>query len=242
MKTLSNYFVTFLKQLTPPVIWSLKNIFKKKYYALDELDKKIQGYLDYEKGFFIEIGANNGIEQSNTFFLEKEKKWKGILVEPILHKYLECKKNRSKRNKYYCCACVSKKYKKKYVDLFYSNLMTVPINLESEIKNKFKHANFSNQIRKKRDEREIEVVKFSSRAITLDKILDESNAPKLIDFFSLDVEGAEIEVLKGINFNKYKFKFILVETKNLKKINNYLKGFGYKYLDRISHHDYLFKL
>ena len=72
MKTLYNYFVTFLKQLTPPVIWSLKNIFKKKYFGLKELDKKIQIYLNYKNGFFIEIGANNGIEQSNTFFLDTD--------------------------------------------------------------------------------------------------------------------------------------------------------------------------
>ena len=51
----------------------------------------MQKYLNYNNGFFIEIGANDGIEQSNTFF-RKRKKLKGILIEPILHKYLDCKK------------------------------------------------------------------------------------------------------------------------------------------------------
>ena len=61
------------------------------------------------------------------------------------------------------------------------------------------------------------------------------------DFFSLDVEGAEIEVLKGIDFSLYNFKYILVETRSIENIKNYLESKKYNLIEKLSHHDYLFK-
>ena len=51
-----------------------------------------------------------------------------------------------------------------------------------------------------------------------------SNRPEVkIDFFSLDVEGDEFEVLEGIDFKKYSFKFILIESKSINKLKIFLK-------------------
>ncbi len=49
--------------------------------SLLEIDRKLEHYLNYRNGFFIEVGANNGFNQSNTYYFEKFKGWKGILVE-----------------------------------------------------------------------------------------------------------------------------------------------------------------
>ena len=76
--------------------------------------------------------------------------------------------------------------------------------------------------------------------MTLNKILDLSDAPKIIDFLSLDVEGAEFAVLNGIDFNKYKFKYMMIECRNFKKINNFLKEKNYHFIEKLTHHDYLF--
>ena len=74
-------------------------------------------------------------------------------------------------------------------------------------------------------------------------ILNKVNAPKIIDFFSLDVEGDEIEVLRGINFKKYKFKYILIETYHLNKIKIFFNKHGYKYVKKMSlRNDHLFKI
>ena len=51
--------------------------------ALFDIDRKLANYLNYKKGFFIEVGANDGYNQSNTYYLEKILDWRGILVEPI---------------------------------------------------------------------------------------------------------------------------------------------------------------
>lgn len=232
--------ILILKQIIPPIIWKLLKKFKtkRKYFALNSLDQKIEKYLNYEGGYFIELGANDGISQSNTYYYEKNKNWNGILIEPILHKYIECKKKRSNKNKYFCNACVSFDHDKEFVKLLYSNLMTIPTNLQSDIFDKFAHANHSNTVRKDQEE----VIEFFAKAKTLNSILIECDAPKKIDFLSVDVEGAEIEVLKGIDYLNYEFKYILVESREIEKISNYLRQHNYKIIEKLSYHDFIFKL
>jgi hypothetical protein len=54
----------------------------KKFSGLNKIDKDLIKYIKYKNGFYIELGANDGISQSNTLFLEKYKNWSGILIEP----------------------------------------------------------------------------------------------------------------------------------------------------------------
>jgi hypothetical protein len=61
-----------------------------------------------------------------------------------------------------------------------------------------------------------------------------------VDFLSLDVEGYELEVLKGINFLETKFKYILVETANFHEVKEFLYQFDFQFLESISYHDFLF--
>ena len=67
-----------------------------------------------------------------------------------------------------------------------------------------------------------------------------SKAPNKVNLLSLDVEGAEIEVLNGINFNQYIFEYLLIESRNFDLINSFLKNKNYKFLKKLSQHDYLF--
>ena len=82
---------------------------------------------------------------------------------------------------------------------------------------------------------------FYARTLTLDNIFKISKSPKIIDLLSLDVEGSELNVLKGINFNKYKFKYMLIECNEYKKIVNFLKTKNYFIEQHFGIHDYLFK-
>ena len=78
----------------------------------------------------------------------------------------------------------------------------------------------------------------------LNSILIEAQSPKLIDFFSLDVEGMEMNVLNGINFSNFNFKYLLVECANenkFKEIFNFLKNKNYQYLENLTEWDILFK-
>lgn len=209
---------------------------RRTYYGLHGLDRKIEAYLNYQNGYFIELGANDGKTQSNTLFFEENRGWRGLLIEPVLHNFLKCRANRSPENHFACCACVSFTYPLPYVPLVYSNLMTTPVGVEGDIVDPKAHAE-SGSIYLSNKEVPVDIL---APARTLSSLLDEAGAPAEIDFLSLDVEGAEIEVLKGIDHKRYRFRYILVESREVRPVSLYLGTQGYKQIDQLSHHDYLF--
>ena len=156
--------------------------FRRGYFAQSNLDKKLQKYLDYKNGFFVELGANDGFTASNTLFLEQKKNWRGILVEPSPNLFLSCSFYRNKPgNSIYCNACVPFNYPEKYVHIEYAYLMSVSSNLELDINDRDQ---FLYDARKGFNRHESSL-SFGSVAKTLSSLLDESNAPKIIDFLSL---------------------------------------------------------
>jgi FkbM family methyltransferase len=226
-----------IRSFCPAILWSYLHNLKHKYKSLNNLDKKIESYVNFNNGYFVELGANDGISQSNSYYFEKYRGWKGILVEPVPHNYLKCLKNRSKRTQVFCNACVSFNYKEKFVEIIYSDLMSISLGLESDISNAENYTKEGKQTLKK-DEANFN---FGAVANQLNNILLKANAPKQIDFLSLDVEGAEIEVLKGIDHNEYRFKFICIESRNIAKITDYLSINNYLMIEKLSPLDYLFK-
>jgi FkbM family methyltransferase len=214
----------------------LFSIYKEKQ-GLNTLSKALIKHVEYKNGYFVELGANDGISQSNTLYLEKYLGWRGVLIEPDVNNYIKCLKNRSQNNIIFCCACVSFSYKDEFVKIVYSNLMTVALELETDLQDAYSHAAIGEAFLK--DDQKI--FTFNASAKTLNALLDEANSPELIDLAVIDVEGAEIEVLKGINHNKYIFKYICVESRDINKISIYLNAYGYILIEKLTHHDYLFK-
>jgi putative methyltransferase (TIGR04325 family) len=208
----------------------------QRYFGLNNLDQKLEKYLNFDDGFYVELGASDGIRFSNTYYYELHRGWRGVLVEPAHNRYLECRKNRGDRNHVVCAACVSSGYQPELVNLLYCDLMTVPLGLESDIISPAAHAEIGRQFLQGDDR----VFEFAAVARTLSSILTEAKAPKLIDFMSLDVEGAEIEVLKGIDYEQFKFRYLLVETRQLRKLERFLASVGYRLVEKFDEHDYLF--
>ena len=201
-------FKTFLKKF-------------KKFNGYQELDKRMLEYINYRNGFYIECGANDGVNQSNTWYFEKQLGWKGLLIEPVESVFNQLKKNRSKGNYFIQKALRPINFKKKIIKLNLNEGDTLTT-----------RSNPDNIIRKK----------IKVQTINLDAILNKINAPKLIDFFSLDVEGDEFLVLKGINFKKYSFKYLLVECDKFHKLKKFLSNYNYKFIKKMSvGNDYLFK-
>ena len=77
-------------------------------------------------------------------------------------------------------------------------------------------------------------------ATTLNSILVDANAPKLVDFLSLDVEGPELDVLKGVDHDVFRFRYMLIECRNLPRLDTYLQSKRYHLVERFNEHDYLF--
>jgi FkbM family methyltransferase len=235
----------FIKPLIPPIIYNFPKFLsyliwgKNKYSGtfFDEegvsLDQKLEKYLNYSGGYFVELGANNGVDQSNTLYYEKYKNWRGTLVEPSPENFLRCLDNRSTNTKIFCNACVSFEYKDRFVEIAFGNLMSSPIGLESDLLDPVSHAKNGN--------RATLLPVYGSVARNLNDILIEAGAPPEIDLLSLDVEGAEIEVLKGVDHKNFKFKYICVECRDISKMKKYLEPLKYKLIEKLSPHDYLFK-
>jgi hypothetical protein len=81
----------YLEPLVPPFVMKFLARLKAKrrqYYGLGDLDKKIEQRVDYDNEFVVELGANDGITQSNTLYFERQRQWRGALIEPTPHNYL----------------------------------------------------------------------------------------------------------------------------------------------------------
>lgn len=230
---------SLVRQMVPPLLWNLARRMAKgrsNYHSLDDLDRKVEKYLDHDNGFFVELGANDGVSLSNTLYFEARRNWRGVLIEPVPHNYLACRANRSPRSRVFCNACTSFEYPDKFVEIVYSNLMSAPVGLETDIADPFEHARVGRQFLAATDDNFV----FGAVARPLNDILAEAGAPSRIDLLSLDVEGAEIEVLKGVDHDRFRFRYILVESRDMEKLSLYLKGAGYHLVEQLSHHDYLF--
>jgi FkbM family methyltransferase len=208
--------ISILKRVLPV---RFKTFLKKfrKFNSINNLEKKILKYLNFKDGFYIECGANDGVNQSNTWYFEKSLNWKGILIEPNKQIFEELKKNRSSKNIFKNVALVSEDFKNKNEEIY-----LIKNNLNSKLTNV--------------------CTSFNQKVVTetLNNILKEINVNK-INFFSLDVEGYEQEVLKGLNLNSFDIDYILIETNNLDEINSTLKSYNYILQETLSFHDYLFK-
>ena len=228
-----------IKYFIPNFLLTFYRKFLKKFNENELLDKKMLNYINFENGFYIEMGAHDGLINSNTYYFEKNLNWKGILIEPSnFFDYL--KKNRSKKNLFYKTVCVPFNFKSKVIfeDMGpYSKVRELASSKYlkwHEVKSKYVEDIYQKKI-------------SSPNTNNLNEILKKSNAPKLIDFFSLDVEGSELNVLNGVNFNEFNFRYLLIEItdidngKYVKKVIKFLQEKDYTLQANLTSYDYLFK-
>jgi FkbM family methyltransferase len=170
--------------------------------ALNDLDRALEGRLGDEPGFFVEAGAFDGYTQSNTYYLERARGWHGLLVEAVPLLAREAARERPAsivRN----CGLVAADYPEPEITLRYGGTMTVVAGApEADVWAREAQRNMA------LDEPEHE---FTVPARTLSSLLDEVGAPE-VDLLSLDVEGYEAEVLKGLDFDRHSPRLILVEV------------------------------
>ncbi len=183
-----------------------------KYYSQFGQDKWVlEDIFDFKKGgYFLELGTLDGIHISNTYILEKEFGWKGILIEANDGEFQKLKSNRTS----ICVhACIDGSKKKiKFLDSGTSGRGGI-IDKDTDNKEEDMKSHYGIS---------------SKETILLSDVLEKHNAPKVIDYFSIDVEGSEYRILKDFPFNKYKFLAMNVErpTKELIKLlrkNGYIK-------------------
>jgi len=212
-----------------------KNHHKNPRASLNDLDQKLAKYLDFQGGFFIEAGANDGYSQSNTYFLEEKLGWRGILVEGIPELYKKCKRER-RRSIVHHCALVSSEFPHPTVTMHYAHLMSLVDGAFKTKHDERKHLGRGIEIQNLKGSYSIDVP-----ARTLESILEGTRNLPEIDFFSLDVEGYELQVLEGLNLSKYRPRYILVEARYFEEVNAFLVKQDYALLEKLTHHDCLYQ-
>jgi len=200
-----------------------------------QVDYLINNVLNYEKnglkkkGFFVDLACADGKTINNTYFLERCLGWNGILFEP------------------------NPKYKEKVKKFRKSKLITDCVSDQAGEMVKFRIDNdmlggiisdaTDNNERNRGDQlKKAEVIKI--KTTTLENELDKIGAPKIIDFLSLDIEGAEWMVMKSFPFDKYKFRCMAIERPNemldlLLESNGYRQSTHLMYDVIYVHKDYL---
>lgn len=172
-------------------------------------------FKDKKDGFFVEVGCLDGIEFSNTYFFEK-KGWKGICIEAHNDFIPMLKKNRPGSHVVHCAAGEDDKDKVTFYANKIGSLSTLDKNEEERWKTHYKDffTGFEEQT-------------VSMRTLT--NIFDEFGV-KNIEFVSLDIEGYEIQALKGLDLKKYKPRIFIIEYKDedhKKGVEDILLPYGY---------------
>jgi len=144
--------------------------------------------------YFVEFGATDGITMSNTYIFEKRFGWDGLLIEPARVWKSRLIANRSSDFDFRC--------------VFNATGQKVEFN-ESENAVYSTIQNFS-KIDTHAQER-ITGGKYIVDTVTLNDVLENHNAPKIIDYLSIDTEGSEFTILNSVDFNTWSFKVITVE-------------------------------
>ena len=167
-----------------------------------------------KNGFFVEFGSADGVALSNSFLLEKELGWSGILCEPSRSWHEDLKKNRSCTIEFRCV------YSRTGEQIGFSENYIGELSGITEFTGDDHHG----LINRTTDSYQVET-------ISLLDLLIEHNAPQHVDFLSVDTEGSEFEILNAFDFSKYSFGAICVEhnyLKNRPKVKALLESNGYR--------------
>ena len=166
-----------------------------------------------QHGYFVEFGAMNGIDFSNSYVLEKDFGWMGIVAEPAKRWQKELAGNRKCHVETNC--------------VWRESDAVLPFNETEEAELATIESYSASDLHSPNREKG---TKYSVRTISLIDLLDKYRAPREIDYLSIDTEGSEYEILSNFDFDKYKFQVITCEhnfTPRREKIFSLLTANGY---------------
>lgn len=203
---MENYFLNFMEKIHILQNIYLKNklFFKKKTYSMHGEDLIVEKYFkEIVNGFYVDLGCYHPIQNNNTMLLY-QKGWRGINIdinEFSIKLFNFCRPDDLNLN-----LAVSDKNDE--IDFYYQKKLSVL----STIKKSRSDSAFQGKVNKK---------KITSKTLT--KVLDDSKyKDKQIDFLDIDIEGADLDVLKSLDFSRYSPALICVEilSKNVGIDNN----------------------
>ena len=190
-----------------------KFFIKKKSYAMDNEDLAVIDYFkDKKNGFYVDVGCYHPTHRNNTYLLHK-KNWSGVNIDTSEFSIDLFNHMRPKDLNYNCAISNKNEIIKLFFQKELSQLSTTERDQAETV--------FQGNIKEK-----------AVQAFTLDEILNRDKYRNAkIDFLDIDVEGADLKVLEGLSFDKFKPELVCVEihAKEIKQsaIYNFLIGKNY---------------
>jgi FkbM family methyltransferase len=167
-------------------------------------------------GFFLEIGAFDGTTLSNSLLLERDYGWSGILVEPSPAFTIPILSTRKAK------LCTQP------VDAQSGNTVTMLfVTQKPEVSSISRVADNDRNA----EQRKKEHVQIDMNTISLMDLLIKYDAPKVIDYISIDTEGNEFDILENFDFKRFDIQLFSIEhnfTEAEAKLDNLLKNNGYE--------------
>jgi FkbM family methyltransferase len=194
----------------------LELILKSKSSELHQ-DVLVLFLSEFRRGlYFVEFGAADGINASNTFLLENSFGWVGILAEPAKIWSKSLKQNRPNAKISFDCV-----WSDSNSEVVFNETPDAPVfSTVHEYRNSDLHHNARKQSKR-----------YKVKTISLNDLLDKFGAPNHINYLSIDTEGTEFKVLNSLDYEKYSFDIITCEhnySPQREDIYNLLTAKGYK--------------
>jgi FkbM family methyltransferase len=197
--------------------------------ALHGMDRRLEAFLPSHGGTFFEAGAHDGYTQSNTYFLERRRGWSGVLVEAIPELHRKAARRRP-RSHVVNAALVGPERDGEQVVLDFGDLM-------SHLQDGSLHAagGLANAGRAG--------YTVSVPGRTISSILDEAGIARL-DLLVLDIEGHELDALRGLDLDRHPVDLLLIEMLDLPRERpafDALLGDRYEFIEALSPDDALYR-
>ncbi|HWX52310.1 MAG TPA: FkbM family methyltransferase [Solirubrobacteraceae bacterium] len=164
--------------------------------ALFGMDSKLESLMPHRGGTFFEAGAHDGYTQSNTYYLERHRGWSGVLVEPVPELRAKCARRRP-RSQVFGCALVGPDHSDEDVTVHFGDLMST-VGASDHAAGGLAVVGRS-------------PYSVSVPARTLSSVLDQAAVGPL-DLMVLDLEGNELEALRGLDLDRHAPRHLLLET------------------------------
>jgi FkbM family methyltransferase len=220
------YRRTLKREIRPPF---------RRRFAADRLHEAIKHEFGNKRGrIFFEAGANDGLLFSNTAYLEFYCGWSGLLVEALPHKFVECVRNRPHSIVVHC-ALVPPDFTRDHVEIRYCDLMSYAPDI-AEIDQLQQIADQVSYLL----ESDLSAQMFLAPAKTLTNLLAEHDF-RHIDLMVLDLEGAELAALRGMDFARCTVDAILIEVHDIERTDAILSQHGFCHRVQLARRDYLYR-
>lgn len=169
--------------------------------ALHDLDRRLEPHLPAGQGVFVEAGAHDGYTQSNTYYLERFRGWRGLLVEPVPELHAKAVARRPRSHVAHA-ALVGPDFPDATVAVRFGDLMSTLTDADPA------HAAAGLATAGRAG------YEVAAPARTLSSLLDEAGFAR-VDLLVLDVEGRELDVLAGLDLDRHAPTLMLIELLEL---------------------------